>query len=57
MYTAQTLETLYRQHCEQSLDERETILRAEKLFPYTWRAIYSLMNQTLKEKERQNDHS
>ena len=56
MYTAQTLNELYRQHCEQSLDERETILRAEKLFPYTWRAIYSLMNQTLKEKERQNGH-
>ena len=49
MYTAQTLETLYRQHCEQSLDERETIQQARQKFPKTWQQIYSLMNQTVKQ--------
>ena len=52
-----TLYELYRQHINEQSDERETVLEAQRLFPYTWQAIYSLMNETIKEKERQNDHS
>ena len=49
-----TLYELYKEHCDQQLDERETIREAQRLFPYTWQAIYSLMNETIKEKERKN---
>ena len=52
MYTAQTLNELYRHHISESLAERETIQEAQRLFPYTWTAIYSLMNNTIREKER-----
>ena len=51
-----TLNELYKHHISEQLDERETVLKAQKLFPYTWQAIYSLMNQTIKQKERKNDH-
>jgi len=57
MYSTQTLETLYRQHCELQLDERQTVLKAQTLFPKNWQQIYSLMNQTIKQKERRNGHS
>jgi len=52
-----TLYELYRLHVDELKDERETVLEAQRLFPYTWQAIYSLMNETIKQKERQNDHS
>jgi len=52
-----TLNELYRQHIDQQLDERETILEAQRLFPYTWRSMFSLMNETIKKKERNHDHS
>ena len=55
--TMTTLYQLYRQHIDELKDERETVLEAQRLFPYTWQAIYSLMNQTIKQKELQNDHS
>ena len=57
MYSTQTLDQLYRQHVNELKDERETIREAQRLFPYTWQSIYSLMNETIKEKERKNDHS
>ena len=53
---ATTLYALYRQHIDELKDERETVLEAQRLFPYTWQAIYSLMNQTIKQKERRNDY-
>ena len=46
-----TLKTLYRQHIDESKDERETIQEAQRLFPYTWKAIFNLMNSTIKQKE------
>ena len=55
--TMTTLYELYRQHIDELKDERETIREAQRLFPYTWQAIYSLMNETIKQKELQNDHS
>ena len=51
-----TLYELYRQHVEQQSDERETVLKAQKLFPKNWQSIYSLMNETIKKKELQNDY-
>ena len=56
MYSTQTLDQLYRQHIDQQLDERQTIQEARRLFPYTWQAIYGLMNQTIKQKERKKLH-
>ena len=47
-----TLDELYRHHVNELKDERETIQEAQRLFPYTWQAIYGLMNQTIREKER-----
>ena len=47
----QTLDQLYRQHVNELKDERETIREAQRLFPYTWQAIYSLMNETIKQKQ------
>ena len=52
-----TLYALYRLHVEQQSDERETVLKAQTLHPNSWQQIYSLMNSTIKQKERQNDHS
>jgi len=54
--TMTTLYELYKEHCDQQLDERETVLKAQTLFPHCWEKIYTLMNETIKEKERQNDH-
>jgi len=51
-----TLKTLYRQHIDESKDERETIQEAQRLFPYTWQSIFILMNNTVREKERKNDN-
>ena|GEM_PF-1853816 len=51
-----TLNELYRQHIDQQSDEHQTVLEAQRLFPYTWRSIYSLMNETIKQKERRNDY-
>ena len=56
MNATQTLYALYRQHVDEQRDERETIQEAQRLFPYTWRSIYSLMNSTIKQKERRNDY-
>ena len=52
-----TIYELYRLHVDEQRDELETVLKAQTLFPHCWQQIYSLMNQTLKQKELQNDHS
>ena len=51
-----TLYELYRQHIDQQSDEHQTVLEAQKLFPKNWQSIYSLMNETIKQKERRNDY-
>ena len=52
-----TLYELYKEHVDEQRDELETVLKAQTLFPHCWQQIYSLMNSTIKQKERQNDHS
>ena len=54
--TMTTLYELYRQHVDEQRDERETVLEAQKLFPKNWQSIYGLMNETIKQKELQNDY-
>jgi len=56
MNATQTLYALYRLHVDEQRDERETVLEAQKLFPKNWQSIYSLMNETIKQKERRNDY-
>ena len=51
-----TLYALYRLHVDEQRDELETVLKAQKLFPKNWQSIYSLMNETIKKKELQNDY-
>ena len=44
-----TLYELYRQHINEQSDERETVLKAQTLFPHCWEKIYTLMNETIKQ--------
>ena len=48
-----TLYELYKEHCDQQLDERETVLKAQTLFPHCWEKIFTLMNQTIKQQGNQ----
>ena len=48
-----TLYALYRLHINEQSDEHQTVLEAQRLFPYTWQAIYSLMNETIKQQGNQ----
>jgi len=45
--TMATVYELYRQHIRECRDEHETITEAQRLYPNSWQAIFTLMNRPL----------